>query len=166
MINAIVSWIDGIKAGWKAARRKWDWPASAQVERARVMIEQDLRWLCLDKKLEAVCERHLELLAPDWMSRAVTDISTFRREIGCDPHEKKAVAPSVPEVERLPIYVRGDEDFKQAIDLCKAIAVQNQQALSADAFHVYAMPALSYALHRIEALKKQRDDDDYGLIHF
>ncbi len=166
MIGGLIRLKEAIGAGCNAAARRWQWPASLQLEHARSIVEQDLRWLCLDKKLEAVCERHLALLGPDWMSRGIQEISTFRNSIGADPHTPPVPPPAEPKpkpvlpADRLPIFVRNDDDYCQAMELCKAIEQQNNQALSANAFYIYAVPALNYALRRIGSLQKAIDENN------
>lgn len=160
----MIAWLarmkDAIAAGRRSAVRSWRWPASLQVERALVSMQTDLRWLSVSPDLEELCERHLKLMQPNWMELGREDISDFRKRIGHDPHEKRAgqkTAPGLPS-SRLPLFVRSDEEFMHVRDACARIEAQNEQALSADCFYVYAMPALAYAAHRIAYLKNQRDE--------
>ncbi len=60
----------------------------AQIERARCLMAEDLRFLMHDPVARAICERHLAVLAYDWEKQAIRDISAFRDEIGLDPHRK------------------------------------------------------------------------------
>lgn len=83
--------MEKLKAAWKNWRRKRRWHADLQLSYLRAQVTEDARWMAHDPKVSALCERYLAMLADDWEQRAVTNVSEFRRQIGCDPNETRRV---------------------------------------------------------------------------
>lgn len=81
------------KAWMEARRLRRLWPVEEQLRQLRIFVESDSRWMAHDPKVAALTERYLDMLAPDWYARPVQDVSRFRDAIGCNPHDKRPVAP-------------------------------------------------------------------------
>ena len=69
-------------------RRKRKWPAEAQLLRMRSAVQEDQRWMAHNPIVMAITQRYLPLLADDWESKPLEDVSNFRERIGLSPHVK------------------------------------------------------------------------------
>lgn len=155
----IVSKIKAAIAAWQFKR---EWSVERQLERARVILREDHQWMAHDPKVAAVCQRHRDLLAIDWMNVPMPHVSDFRQQIGCDPHKKPlprdellrqaldALAPFRKDAEGIHVDWSGDRtrasltqdrpllvsDFRKAMTAHQAIAYQlagpQQDLVSAD----------------------------------
>lgn len=77
---------------FRAWQFRREWSAERQLARARVMMTEDAQWMAHDPKVAAVTERHLSLLADDWMHQALEDVANFRVRVGCCPHAARLEA--------------------------------------------------------------------------
>lgn len=75
---------------WNRRRlnRKW-WGPEQQLEYLRTIVQLDHRWLAHDKTADALTERYLKLLSPEWHKESIEDVAAFRARIGLDPHYNK-----------------------------------------------------------------------------
>lgn len=78
-----------IRGYFKGLLLRRQWPMSQQLDELRNVLWQDSRWMAHDPKVAALTERYLDLLQPDWYKRVVVPVHIFRKQLGCDPHEKK-----------------------------------------------------------------------------
>lgn len=70
---------------WRAWRRRRYWTQARQMEHLRIMLLADHRWLANDKTADALTERYLAALAPDWYSRTHEDTARLRSRLGLVP---------------------------------------------------------------------------------
>ena len=72
----------------KELYRKWvlrrRWGPRVQLERLRVIVAQDNRWMANDPIAAALTERYLEMLSDDWYERSSEDVSRLRHRLGID----------------------------------------------------------------------------------
>jgi hypothetical protein len=61
------------------------WTQDRQVEHLRMMLLSDHRWLASDKTADALTERYLSALAPDWYARSHEDVAHLRSRLGLVP---------------------------------------------------------------------------------
>ncbi len=64
------------------------WTPERQLAHLRHLVHEDYRWLAHDKTAEALGERYLDALAPDWYLRPHEHTSDFRQRIGLEPVRK------------------------------------------------------------------------------
>lgn len=69
----------------RAWRRRRYWTQARQVEHLRTMLLADHRWLAADKTADALTERYLAALAPDWYARTHEDTARLRSRLGLVP---------------------------------------------------------------------------------
>ena len=70
---------------WRTWRRRRHWTQARQVEHLRTMLLADHRWLASDKTADALTERYLAALAPDWYARSHEDTAHLRSRLGLVP---------------------------------------------------------------------------------
>ena len=70
---------------FKAWRKRRYWTPERQLENLRIMVMGDHRYLAHDKTADALTERYLAALAPDWYQRVHVDPWHFRQSIGLEP---------------------------------------------------------------------------------
>lgn len=66
---------------FKAWLKRRYWTPKRQLEHLRIMVQTDHRWLAHDRVANALTERYLAALAPDWYQRTHMDIWDFRESI-------------------------------------------------------------------------------------
>jgi hypothetical protein len=74
-----------VAEAWRAWRRRRYWTQARQVEHLRMMLLADHRWLAADKTADALTERYLAALAPDWYMRQHEDTARLRSRLGLVP---------------------------------------------------------------------------------
>lgn len=100
-------------------RRKRKWPAEAQLLRMRSVVQEDQRWMAHNPIVMAITQRYLPLLADDWESKPLEDVSNFRERIGLSPHVKPkssddSLAPCAGKTMCVrPFYFASQEKTKQ-----------------------------------------------------
>lgn len=77
-VGRLVAW-------WQRLRDRRRWTTEMQMEHLRNLVMADHRWLAHDKTADALTERYLAALAPDWFRRVHEDPSNFRQRIGLNP---------------------------------------------------------------------------------
>jgi len=77
-VGRLVAW-------WRRLRDRRRWTTEMQMEHLRNLVMTDHRWLAHDKTADALTERYLAALAPDWFRRVHEDASDFRQRIGLNP---------------------------------------------------------------------------------
>ena len=63
-------------------RRYWH---KRQIEHLRTMLEADNRWMAHDKTANALTQRYLGAISPDWYTRVFEDTPDLRRRLGIVP---------------------------------------------------------------------------------
>ena len=77
-----------------ARRRRRYWTTARQIEHLRTMLEADNRWMSHDTTANALTQRYLDALAPDWYTRVHEDTPDLRRRLGLVPSPIKWPASS------------------------------------------------------------------------
>lgn len=87
--------VERVGEGLLSWRRRLYWTQARQVEHLRTMLLADHRWLAADKTADALTERYLAALAPDWYARQHEDTAHLRSRLdlvppgGYDPTPKR-----------------------------------------------------------------------------
>lgn len=74
-----------VAEAWRAWRRRRYWTQARHVEHLRTMLLADHRWLAADKTADALTERYLAALAPDWYARQHEDTARAGAAAGLRP---------------------------------------------------------------------------------
>ena len=96
---------------WRAWKRRRYWTAERQLEHLRLLVQADHRWLAHDKTADALTQRYLAALAPDWMTRTHADPCHFRRQIGLEPVTAFTAITSAENIERLRRIAAGEPTY-------------------------------------------------------
>jgi len=79
------------------------WSRRKQLYWLKHQILEDHQWLSANPIARAITQRYLDMVVLEWEKVSVEDISSFRKQIGLDPHKETDPTPDTAsqEVERL-----------------------------------------------------------------
>lgn len=96
---------------FKAWRRRRYWTPERQLENLRNMVMGDHRYLAHNKVADALTERYLAALAPDWYVKPHFDSWHFRQMIGLEPRTAASSMFSAENIERLRRIASGEPRY-------------------------------------------------------
>lgn len=135
----------GLKVYYEAWQRKRRWSDKDQLENLKNLVQGDHRWLAHVPLADALTERYLNALAPDWYTRVHEDSGKFRQRMNLDPNYK-----SVKWI--LLVYRKCDKDMLQTLYAVRRIpdysSEQDRQAYATVQTHAI----------KTNACKKDRDN--------
>lgn len=124
---------------WRAKRTARYWTTEKQLNHLRTLLLADHRWLAADKTADALTERYLAALAPDWYTRQHEDVGQLRSRLGLVPPQG---------------YDPGPGRFEAAADVLREVLAYGDackagdEAAQMDRFQRVKVAAKQYALAR------------------
>mgnify|MGYP003440826983 FL=1 len=74
---------------WPFSTKKRLEELEEKIERFKIMLKEDNRYLHHDKTSKALTERYLDALNDDWVGKRHTDIVVLRERLGLTPNYKR-----------------------------------------------------------------------------
>ncbi len=106
---------------WPFGTKKRLEELEAKIERFKIMLEEDNRYLNHDKTSKALTERYLDALNDDWVGKRHTDIVVLRERLGLTPNYKRDASGLASDLNReLEAFKRGARAMFDALAMMAA----------------------------------------------
>lgn len=75
------------------SRERPKWTPEQQLEHARLLVDEDARWMAHSLIVSELTERYLSALSPGWQSASFEPTNILRQRLNLDPHTRRATPP-------------------------------------------------------------------------